>query len=163
MSINRYLPHVLVLPEDDANRQMANGFILDPSLLIRNIQVLPVAGGRARVLEVFLTDHLAGMDRYPDRLMVLLIDFDDTTAWLDDAKARIPVHLTGRVFVLGALSDPEALRKASLGSYETIGLALAKDCRESSSTTWDHELLRHNALELERLRDLVQPLLFRLA
>jgi hypothetical protein len=31
MSVNKYLPHVLVLPEDDANRQMANGFFLDQS------------------------------------------------------------------------------------------------------------------------------------
>jgi hypothetical protein len=27
MSINKHLPHFLVLPEDDANRQIANGFI----------------------------------------------------------------------------------------------------------------------------------------
>jgi hypothetical protein len=29
MSVNKYHPHVLVLPEDDANRQLANGFLLD--------------------------------------------------------------------------------------------------------------------------------------
>jgi len=29
MSVNGHLPHVLVLPEDDANRQLANGFVLD--------------------------------------------------------------------------------------------------------------------------------------
>jgi len=28
MSINKYEPHLLVLPEDDANRKIANGFIL---------------------------------------------------------------------------------------------------------------------------------------
>lgn len=28
MSVNKYKPHVLVLPEDDANRQLANGFLL---------------------------------------------------------------------------------------------------------------------------------------
>ena len=35
MSVNRHQPHVFVLPEDDANRQMAIGFILtsiSPSL-----------------------------------------------------------------------------------------------------------------------------------
>ena len=40
MSVNKYLPHVLVLPEDDANRQLANGFLLDPNLLDRRIQLL---------------------------------------------------------------------------------------------------------------------------
>jgi hypothetical protein len=32
MRINKYKPHILVLPEDDANRQIANGFILEPTL-----------------------------------------------------------------------------------------------------------------------------------
>lgn len=30
--MNKYRPHVLVLPEDDANRQIANGFLLAPAL-----------------------------------------------------------------------------------------------------------------------------------
>ncbi len=42
MSVNRALPHVLVLPEDDANRQIANGFLLAlDSSVQRRIQVLP--------------------------------------------------------------------------------------------------------------------------
>jgi hypothetical protein len=32
MSPNQYKPHILVLPEDDANRQIANGFIQSPNL-----------------------------------------------------------------------------------------------------------------------------------
>jgi hypothetical protein len=35
--MNRYQPHVFVLPEDDANRQLANGFLLDESLIVRRI------------------------------------------------------------------------------------------------------------------------------
>jgi len=31
MSPNQYQPHILVLPEDDANRQIANGFIQAPN------------------------------------------------------------------------------------------------------------------------------------
>ena len=27
MSVNKYKPHVLLIPEDDANRQLANGFL----------------------------------------------------------------------------------------------------------------------------------------
>lgn len=48
MSVNVYQQHVLVLPEDDANRQIVNGFLLEPSLNERVIQVLPIAGGWAR-------------------------------------------------------------------------------------------------------------------
>jgi len=159
MSVNKYLPHVLVLPEDDANRQLANGFLLDQYLSTRKIQVLEEVGGWIQVLERFLSDYVAGMDLYQSRFMVLLIDFDGRKERLQDAKARIPENLVDRVFILGALSEPEALR-AKLGSYETIGLAMAQDCREETNTTWGHHLLRHNTGELDRLREHVRPLLF---
>jgi hypothetical protein len=161
MSVNKYQPHVYVLPEDDANRQVANGFLLDQGLLTRKIQVLEEVGGWTEVLKCFLSDHVARMDRNQDRYMVLLIDFDGRQGRLKDAKARIPTHLTDRVFILGALTEPEALR-AKLGrSYEQIGREMAKDCREDTDGTWGHELLRHNASELARLRQHVRPILFR--
>ena len=160
MSVNRYLPHVVVLPEDDANRQVANGFLRDQYLSFWRIQVLEEAGGWNKVLECFLSDHVAAMKRYTGRFMVLLIDFDGEEGRLQDAKALIPGNLQDRVFVLGALSEPEALKRAIPGSYETIGLALARDCREKTNTTWGHNLLRHNASELDRLREYVRPILF---
>ena len=43
MSVNRHKPHLLVLPEDDANRQLARGFELE--LSTRQFQVLQPAGG----------------------------------------------------------------------------------------------------------------------
>jgi hypothetical protein len=158
--VNRYQPHVLVLPEDDANRQLANGFVLDQYLYTSKIQVLDEVGGWNEVLTRFSSDHKAEMERYAGRYMILLIDFDGREERLEYAKTRIPGHLTERVFILGALSDPEALKRANLGSYETIGLALARDCRESTDATWSHDLLRHNAGELTRLREHVRPILF---
>jgi len=91
--------------------------------------------------------------------MILLIDFDNKEARLQGVQAKIPTRLTDRVFVLGALTEPEDL-KNDLGSFETIGLALAKDCREGTNERWSHELLRHNAPEILRLREQVRPILF---
>jgi hypothetical protein len=159
MSVNRYRPHVLVLPEDDANRQLANGFLLDQHLSNWRIQVLVEAGGWSDVLEHFLLDHVVEMNRYPDRFMILLIDFDGREERLQYAKSRIPERLTDRVFILGALTEPEAL-KADLGSYEVIGLKMARDCREETDKIWGHRLLRHNTSELDRLRVKVCPILF---
>jgi hypothetical protein len=160
MSANKNLPHVLVLPEDDANRQLALGFHLnvDPAKM-RSVQVLRVAGGWTEVLKRFESDHVREMQNNPARFMVLLIDFDGKEDRLSQAKAVIPSHLTDRVFILGVLTEPEALR-AKLGSYETIGMAMAKDCREDTNETWGHDLLRHNAGELDRLRKHVRPILF---
>jgi len=160
MSVNKYQPHVLVLPEDDANRQLANGFRLDQYLLNWRIQVLEEAGGWIKVLERFKKDQVVGLNRYPERFLVLLMDFDGDLERLSQAKAEIPNDLTERVFILGALTKPEALKQAGLGSPEEIGLAMAKDCREGTDTIWGHELLRHNAAELERLLPRVRPILF---
>src|SRR5260370_5697610 len=101
MSVNKDLPHVLVLPEDGANRQIANGFLLDQSLMTRQIRVLAEAGGWTKVLEQFESVHVRKMDVYPDRFMVLLVDFDGQENRLDHVKAAIPGHLKHRVFVLG--------------------------------------------------------------
>jgi len=33
MAVNKYLQHILVIPEDEADRQLANGFLMDQSLV----------------------------------------------------------------------------------------------------------------------------------
>jgi hypothetical protein len=159
MSVNKHLPHVYVLPEDDANRQVANGFLLEPSLVDYRIRVLEEAGGWREVLDRFCSIYAAEMDRFLNRFMVLIIDFDGRADRLDEAKKRIPDHLTDRVFILGALNEPEDLRP-ELGSFETIGLAMARDCREGTELIWAHPLLRHNANEINRLQVQVRPILF---
>jgi hypothetical protein len=159
MSVNKDQPHVYVLPEDDANRQLANGFHLEVDQT-RKLQVLTEAGGWEKVLELFESVHVIEMDRYPARFMVLLIDFDGREERLNRVKAKIPNRLQDRVFVLGAWREPEDLRKAKLGSYEAIGKALGRDCRYETDMTWGHKLLQHNAGELDRLRAHVRPILF---
>jgi hypothetical protein len=160
VSVNKALPHVFILPEDDANLRLANEFHLNVDWnRQRQLQVLDVAGGWIEVLDLFESVHAVEMDRWHLRLMILIIDFDNRENRLQGAKARIPQHLAERVFILGVLSEPEALRNA-LGSYESIGSAMAQDCREGTDTTWGHELLRHNASELGRLNQSVRPILF---
>ena len=159
MGVNKERPHVHVLPEDDANRQLAKGLQRQVDQNQRQMQVLQPAGGWNDVLNLFKSVHAREMERCLNRFMVLLIDFDGHEERLKDVKDAIPEHLADRVFVLGAWTRPEAL-KAVLGSYETIGGAMAKDCREETDTTWGHDLLRHNASEIERLRERVRPILF---
>jgi hypothetical protein len=161
MSLNRFQPQVLVLPEDDANRQIVNGFLLDHGIALNKIQVLSPSGGWLKVLQEFKSKHIPAMREYNQRLMVLLIDFDDDVETrLPEVQAVVPSELHGRVFVVGVKSEPEDLRNALAQSFETIGRALAQDCREETNTTWGHPLLAHNAGELSRLRSLVRPILF---
>lgn len=149
MSVNKYKPHIQILPEDDANRQLANGFVLE--MTTRQIQVLPEAGGWLQVCSVFGSEHVQAMRKFDKRFLVLLIDFDDDLPRLPAVLETIPQDLTNRVFVLGVRTEPEQL-KAQLGSYETIGRRLAKECLDDSGDTWAHVLLSHNQEQLEQLR-----------
>ena len=53
MSINKHKLHLLVLPEDDADRQIANGFVIAQGVGLdyRAIQILPEVGGWPRPAE----------------------------------------------------------------------------------------------------------------
>ena len=88
MSVNRAKPHVMVLPEDDANRQLARGSELE--VATRQLQVLQPAGGWLVVLKTFNSDQAAGMRRFPLRHMVLLIDFDGDPGRVAQAKKMFP-------------------------------------------------------------------------
>jgi len=156
--VNEDRPHLFVLPEDDANSRLANGFWLEVGSL-RQMYVCPVAGGWNAVLNHFESDQIADMYRCSNRFMVLLIDFDNHLDRIDIARDRVPLRLRDRVFILGSLTEPEELRRA-LGPYETTGKKLAGDCRDGTDTAWNHPLLQHNAAEVARLREHVRPILF---
>jgi len=100
------------------------------------------------------------MRRFDQRVVILLIDFDNREDRLAEVKKAIPEDLYDRVFILGAKGEPEDLKRANLGSFEQIGKLLAKDCVEDVNATWSHDLLRHNEEELLRMRNVVRPILF---
>lgn len=158
---NKYKPHVLVLPEDDANRQIANGFILNVNIKGPVIQILPIADGWMKLIAKFEQEHINALRDYPDRQLVLLIDFDNHLDRLTWIQAKIPPDIENRVFVLGVLSEPETL-KASLNhqGFEAIGASLSQDCVNNSEVVWGHALLKHNRTELIRLINYVKPILF---
>lgn len=162
MSINKYEQHILVLPEDDANRQIANGFLLDQNLNRRAIQILPPSGGWKKVLDSFRDNHVSAMRKYSERKMLLLIDFDQDESRLAHMKENIPHDLVNRVFVIGAHSNPENLKRdiANLNTFEDIGKALARDCVNETDNIWGHALLKHNVNELDLMVQFVRPFLF---
>jgi hypothetical protein len=161
MSINKYKPHVLVLPEDQANAEMANGFLLHPQLNDRSIQVLPYVGGWTAVVEKFTKNFIPKMRQYPHQWFVLLMDFDRTADRLNYVKEQLPEDIQDRVFVLGVLSEPEELRNDLGQSLEWIGESLAASCADHTYGLWDHNLLQHNKTELTRMIASVKPFLFR--
>jgi hypothetical protein len=161
MSVNRHREHVLVLPEDDANRALVNGFLLHPSVQLTRVQPLNVAGGWAAAQDSVATNLAAGMRRYPYRYTVLLIDFDaDVERRRLRMRENVPPDLQNRVFMLGCLHEPETLRRTMDKSLEDIGRSLAEACRTDQDGDWSHAHLAHNQPELARLRQMVRPFLF---
>ncbi|MDM8556443.1 hypothetical protein QUF75_17095 [Desulfococcaceae bacterium HSG7] len=162
MSVNKYKEHILVLPEDDANRQIANGFLLNPNLDERAIQILPPSGGWKKALDSFTNNHLSKMRQYTLRTFLLLIDFDLNEDRFGNVQNEIPDDLIDRVFVLGSQSEPEELKKgiANVNNFEAIGKALANDCVNKTYRIWGHKLLKHNQKELDRMIASVKPFLF---
>ncbi|MBL8891672.1 MAG: hypothetical protein JNL67_16955 [Planctomycetaceae bacterium] len=51
MALNKYQPHLYVIPEDDANRQICVGFQTSHFLRGPVIQVLPNADDWSKVIE----------------------------------------------------------------------------------------------------------------
>jgi hypothetical protein len=158
--VNRYHPHVLVLPEDRANEELANGFSLKLELNQRSIQILRHRHGWKTVLEEFSRDYIARMREYPKTIMILLMDFDEDKDRANYVKEQIPEDLKARVFVLGVLSEPEALKRDLVQGYEAIGETLATDCFQETNGLWSHELLKHNRVELKRMVSSMRSLLF---
>ena len=149
-----------MLPEDDANNQIANGFIQDPNLNLRTIQILPPVGGWKKVVDTFRDVHAHEMRRCPERRIVLLIDFDRNYEKRLTCIQEISPELVERVFVLGALSEPEDLKRNIGKSFEKIGEALSQDCVGNTREVWGHDLLKHNETELNRMILSVKPFLF---
>ena len=159
--MNRYQPHVFILPEDDCDRQLADGFVLHDQVRSPRVQVLPPAGGWFEVLKTFKTEYITSLTRFPLGFLIMLIDFDGAYATRRAAfEAEIPDGLKERVFVVGVKETPEVLRQRFGKSYEQIGLDLADECYSGSETLWSDDHLRHNNPDFTRLFTPVKPLMF---
>ncbi|NTV08305.1 MAG: hypothetical protein HGA81_06855 [Chlorobium limicola] len=165
---NLYKPHLLVLPEDEANQQLVNGIIKSQNINYRAVIIDKPLGGWKDVIKKYIEDEVPKMREYDLRIAVLLIDFDcdtinkSTENRLNQVIKKIPEDLRDRTFVLGTLDEPEALKKKlkfSL-SLEKIGETLAEDCPDKQNPLWNDDMLKHNAPELKRLVESAKHFLF---
>lgn len=164
MSVNRERPHVLVLPEDDANRQIANGFLNSLSLQYpHRMDILPPAGGWPAVRDSLTSKYVAYLRKHSDAHLILLIDFDNQVPQRrGQFTPHIPFDIKDRVYLVGTLDEPEKLRKALNRTLtpEGIGKTLADECGSGATALWQHAHLAHNETEHKRLLAQVHPILF---
>ena len=161
MSANKYLPYVCIIPEDDANRQLALGFRLHDTVDDRQFEIRAPAGGWQKVYAVFEEEYLKILRQSSCAHVVLLVDFDNDANRTEWFASRIPDDVKERVFIIGALKEPETLKREWDGKgLEQIGTALADECQRGNLAQWRQPQLAHNESELQRLVDIVKPILF---
>lgn len=161
--MNKFTRHIWLIPEDDANRQIANGFIHHHEVNENQIKIMPPAGGWVKVLEQFKDEYIQVLRNNQNAHLVMVIDFDNRYAnRFAEFNNSIPEDIKSRVFVIGGMTTPEKLKKELGLSFEKIGELLAKDCCLEDFETWNHAELKHNEAERRRLTEIVRPILFRL-
>ena len=159
MAVNTYQPHIYVLSEDQANRNILTGFLLSVPKNTRQIQALPFKRGKFDVLGDFRQVYESKLRNYEYSFAVLLLDFDNNAQFGQQILERIDEAVRDRVFVLGAIDEPERLR-SELGNFETIGGKLAADCIDQTAHTWGHAQLKHNLIEIKRMPAAMRAILF---
>ena len=158
-----YSPHLIVVPEDDANREIALGFMIGVEhSKARCVRIEPVARGWVKVVEV-CEALVPTMMKFAGRHIVLLMDFDgafDRRSAL--VIAKVPLTCRDRVFLLGTRDEPQDLKvELRDSSFESIGKKLAKACESNlMNSEWNAKQLNQNAEELARLQVIVRPMLF---
>lgn len=151
---------MLVLPEDEANRQIANGFLISRQVNARNLSILEPAGGWRKVLHELRETHVPQMQKFSGRTIVLVVDFDRSASRRSQFEDALPEELRQRVFVVGVWTEPEDLRSKLAIIYEQIGKQIADGCAVDGPSVWDNPLLRHNQPEITRMRSIIHPVLF---
>jgi len=160
MSVNRARPHLLILPEDQANREIVNGFLAYSSVDLNRVQVMKNLGGWKNVCNEFEHVYVPKLNQNKNCHVVMLIDFDEKPDRRAYVEGLIPDDLQDRVFVIGVWSQPEKLKEDTMLTFEGIGGKLEQDCPRQPAGIWNHELLNHNAVDLDRLWKSLGAILF---
>jgi hypothetical protein len=166
MGINKYQQHLLILPEDDAYRDLANGFVRHFAIAYNKIHIAEPACGWSKLLDVFSREYENGVRKCHNRHVLLLLDLDgNTKRYCEEVLNNIPVDIKDRVFVLCCKDEAEDVkRELGSGKFEDIGEKLAQSCYdgtyEGPDMPWFCSQLQHNKNELSRLATAVCPFLF---
>ena len=109
MSVNRLKKHVLILLEDDANRQIVNGFLNNSGVCHRCVQALPECGGWLKVEREFPAEYVPRMRSNAECFLILLFDSDRKEDRVAKVWEKVPEDVRERVFILSCLDEPEEL------------------------------------------------------
>lgn len=162
MSVNKERPHVYLIPEDDADRELAIGFLNHYAVNDGVVAPRDPAGGWPKVLAVFKEEYIRLLHACRYAHVVMLIDFDskDVEKRMSLFQESTPEDVKNRVFVIGPRHEPEAAQRDLKMTREQIGSALAEECRTGTFELWRGPHFEHNNAELQRLVAVIKPFVF---
>ena len=151
---NKYKWHIVVVPEDEATRQLGNGLSNAFPSIVNRIKFLREAGGWA---DAIATVKDLELDKYSDRRVLLIIDLDQDDTRLGFIRSQPEISkFNNRIFILGSFKAVEQLKPIGEShNLENVGQRLGEDC-----SCWNDSLLiacREDACrlkaEIENIRD----------
>ncbi|MBL8891673.1 MAG: hypothetical protein JNL67_16960 [Planctomycetaceae bacterium] len=89
-----------------------------------------------------------------------MMDCDDETNRLHESLDKFPDELRARLFLIGALAEPEILKREVQKPFEDLGRQLAEECCTDNYQIWSNPQFVHCADQIQRLRSKLRPWLF---
>ena len=160
MSVNKYKPHLFVVPEDKADKNFAVGFELDARLAAGSFQIMPLAGGWLKVINIINDEYVPKLQQNKYSHVLGIIDCDGDDERIANELAKFPDEVADRIFLLGAIETPEIFRQKVGDNSERIGERMAEECFNESYDLWNHEDLAHVSYEIQRAATTIRPIVF---
>lgn len=149
-----YSRQLKILFEDSPYRDILNGVALSSNVNENALDFFKPCGGWLKVFEQ-LEKELKFLDKFKDRHLLILIDFDEKfESRYDKFLKSIPSQYQNRVFILGVDNkESEALKSLfKMPNFEKIGKKLIKDCPDSDLSNWKNKHLQCNEFEIKRMK-----------
>ncbi len=124
---NRHKWHIVVVPEDDATRQLGNGLSNAFPAIATRIKFLREAGGWT---DAVATIKDLELDKYPNRRVLLIIDLDQDDTRLKFIRSQPEISkFNNRIFILGSFIASEQLKPVVKSrNLENVGQILGENC-----------------------------------
>jgi phosphoribosylformimino-5-aminoimidazole carboxamide ribonucleotide (ProFAR) isomerase len=156
MSVNKYKPHIILVPEDKATHRIATSFTTEMIATDPRWHVIEYQDGWPNVF-AYLKQQVPTQQAKSHRIVIAIIDFDGQAEQRRaDLFGQIPESLHERVFLFGCRDEAEDLRRVHSKSLSEIGILMNKACLQGDFTHWENEQLAVNGHELIRLRDYLE-------
>jgi hypothetical protein len=154
-----------------------NGFYKEIDRLNRMSVEKPDGGWphvRTRLEEI----EIPGLRKYPDRILIVAIDLDNSPGRIAHFLEVVPEDLKSRVLILGSHDEAETLKTELApilaenklpNSFENVGSLLASECRDNIlplqgdkiARAWDTPQLAQVQEAATGFRALVHPIIFK--